>query len=270
MLNGMSDWDTEQDRLKRLDKAGLLGSIDNIDLPVCEQCLAGKATRLPFGKSKRSCFPLERIHYDICGLMNVRARHGAQYFITFIDDFTRFDHVYLISHRSEALNCFKRYSTLVENQLNTKIKYLRIDRGREYLFDLFKAYCDENGIVRQLTIPYTSQQNGVIEIRNMTLLDMVRSMMAQAKLPISFWRDALMTATNILNRVSSKYVPYTLYELWKGATPDLNVMRPWGCATYVHNVSHEYEKLGPKGKKCIFIRYLESSKRYIFLGEDIT
>ena len=53
--------------------------------------------------------------------MNIRARHGAQYFITFIDDFTRFDHVYLISHRYEAMDCSKVIVPLVENQLNTKI-----------------------------------------------------------------------------------------------------------------------------------------------------
>ena len=132
-----------QDRLKRLAKSGLLGSIDKIDLPVYEQCLVGKATRLSFGKVKRACFPLEILHFDICGPMNVRARHGAQYFITFIDDFTRFGPVYLISHRSEELDCFQRYSTLVENQLNTKIKSLQTDRGHEYISDLFKAYCDK-------------------------------------------------------------------------------------------------------------------------------
>ena len=178
-----------QDRLKRLAKAGLLGSIDKIDLSVCEQCLAGKAMRLPFGKAKIACFPLELIHSDIGGPMNVRARHGGKYFITFIDDFTQFSHVYLISHISKALDCFKRYSTLFENQLNTKIKSLRTDRGREYLSDLFKAYCGEKGIARQLTSPYTPQQNGVAKRKNKTLLDMVRSMIAQAKLPISFWGD---------------------------------------------------------------------------------
>ena len=72
----------------------------------------------------------------------------------------------------------------------------------------------------------------------MTLLDMVRSMMAQTKLPISFWGDALITAAYFLNRVPSKFVPSTPCELWKGEPSDLNVMRPWGCATYVHNVSH--------------------------------
>ena len=167
------------------------------------------------------------------------------------------------------MNCFKRYSTLVENQLNTKIKSLRTNRDCEYLSDLFKEYCDENSIVRQLTIPYTLQQNGVVERRNRILLDMVRPMMAQIKLPIIFWGVALFSVAYILNRVPFKSVPSTLYEVWKGATPDLNVMRPWGCATYVHNVSHEYGKFGLKGKKCIFIRYSESSKGYISLGEDI-
>ena len=87
--------------------------------------------------------------------MNVKARHGAYYFITFIDDFTRFGHIYLISHKSEALDCFRRYLNLVENQLDQTIKTLRTDRGREYLSDQFKDLCDEKGINRQLTIPGT-------------------------------------------------------------------------------------------------------------------
>ena len=85
-----------QDRLNRLARAGLLGSLAKVELPTCEHCLVGKATRLPFGKAKRAISPLQLIHSDICGPLNMRARHGADYFITFIDDFTRFGHVYLI------------------------------------------------------------------------------------------------------------------------------------------------------------------------------
>ena len=80
--------------------------------------------------------------------MNVRARHGANYFITFIDDFTHFGHVYLVSHKSEVLDCFTKFTRLVENQLSTKIKALRSDRGREYLSEQFKGFCDEKGIAR--------------------------------------------------------------------------------------------------------------------------
>ena len=74
----------------------------------------------------------------------------------------------------------------VENQHEKSLKALRIDHGREYLSDQFKDICEEKGICRQLTISNTLQQNGVAERRNRTLLDMVRSMMAQANLPISF------------------------------------------------------------------------------------
>ena len=122
-----------QDRMNRLAKEGHLGSLSKIEMSTCENCLARKITRKPFGKAKRAEFPLQLIHSDICGPMNVRTRSGALYFITFIDDFTRFCYVYLISYKSEALECFKRYLNEVENQLDKSIKALRTDRGREYL-----------------------------------------------------------------------------------------------------------------------------------------
>ena len=129
--------------MNRLAKEGLLDNIEKVDLSICKHCLEGKTTRKPFGKGKRAEFPLHLIYSNVCGPMNVRGRHGAVYFITFIDDYTRFGYVYLISHKSEAISCFKRFMNLVENQLDKKIKALRSDQGREYLSDEFKKLCDE-------------------------------------------------------------------------------------------------------------------------------
>jgi hypothetical protein len=117
-------------------------------------------------------------------------------------------------------------------------------------------------------MPWTPQQNGVAERRNRTLLEMVRSIMAQANLPISYWGDAILTAAYILNLVPSKLVPSTPYELWIGKKPDLSNLRPWGSAGFVHDTSHKYGKLGLRGKKCIFIRYSEHSKGYVLIGEQ--
>ena len=89
-----------QQRMDRLAKEGLLGQIEKVNLSTYENCLAGKMARKPFGKGTRAELPLQLIHSDICGPMNVRARHRGVYFITFIDDYTRFGHVYLISHKS--------------------------------------------------------------------------------------------------------------------------------------------------------------------------
>ena len=68
----------------RLSQEGLLGPLAKIYLPTCEDCLAGNSTRRPFGKDFRAIVPLELIHFDGCGPMNVRARHVCSYFVTFI------------------------------------------------------------------------------------------------------------------------------------------------------------------------------------------
>ena len=166
-----------QDRMNRLARDGLLGQIAKINLPTCEHCLTGKSIRKPFGKATQASIPLQLVYFVICGPINVKARHGVTYFITFIDDFTRYSHICLISHKSKVLECFRWFMNLVENQTKKTIKTLRIDCGCEYLSKQFKELC-EKGIQRQLTIPHTPQQNGVVERRTHTLLEMVRSMMA--------------------------------------------------------------------------------------------
>src|SRR3954468_219401 len=112
-------------------------------------------------------------------------------------------------------------------------------------------------------MPYTMQQTDVAERRNRTLKDMVRSMWRRDLL-----RDALLIAAYLLNQVSSKSVELDPYDLLdqeraqSGATPTL------GVCNYVHFTSHPHGKLGPRAKKCIFLRYPKGSKGYVFLGEN--
>jgi len=106
----------------------------------------------------------------------------------------------------------------------------------------------------------TPQQNGVAERKNRTLFDMIRSMTAYANLAISFLGDALVTAKYILNRVPSKSVPATPYELWHVRKASFDHLQSWGSAGYVHNPTHKHGKLGPSATKMVFIRYPERSK----------
>src|SRR3954469_14264633 len=99
-----------------------------MNLPTCEPCLASKATRKSFGKAHRASAPLDLIHSDIYGRLNVRNHTNKPYFITFIDDFFHYGHIYLILHKSEALRCFEAYLNEVENKLERKVKTLRTDR----------------------------------------------------------------------------------------------------------------------------------------------
>jgi transposase InsO family protein len=151
--------------------------------------------------------------------MSTTARGGYQYFITFTDDLSRYCYVYLMKHKSETFEKFKEFQSEVENQHGKKIKTLRSDRGGEYLSHEFSSHLKSCGIVPQLTPPGTPQRNGVSGRCNRTLLDMVRSMMSQSDLPLSFWGYALETAAFTLNRVPSKSVVKTSYEMWIGKTP---------------------------------------------------
>ncbi|KAK8686089.1 hypothetical protein V6N13_125116 [Hibiscus sabdariffa] len=172
------------------------------------------------GKGERASDLLGLIHSDVCGPMNTQARGGFQYFITYTDDFSRYGYIYLMLHKSEALEKFKELKNEVQNQRGKSIKALRSDRGGEYLSQDFDELLKECGIVSQLTPPGTPQWNGVSERRNQTLLDIVRSMMSHSDLPISFWGHALETAAFTLNRVPSKSVQKTPYEIWTAKCPN--------------------------------------------------
>ena len=104
----------------------------------------------------------------------------------------------------------------MENHRNKKIKFLRSDRGGEYLSYKFGLHLKQCGIVSLLTPPGTPHGNGVSERHNHTLIDMVRSMMSLTNLPLSFWGYALETAAFTLKRAPSKSVEMTPYELWFG------------------------------------------------------
>ena len=121
-----------------------------------------------------------------------------------LDDLSRYGYIYLMKQKSETFEKFKEFQNEVENHCNKKIKFLRSDRGGEYLSYEFSEHLKSCGIVSQLTPPGTPQRNGVSERRNRTLLDMVRSMMSLTELPLSFWGYALETTAFTLNRATVK------------------------------------------------------------------
>ena len=167
-----------------------------------------------------------------------------------------------MKHKSETLEKFKEFQSEVENHRNKKIKFLRSDRGGEYLSYEFGLHLKQCGIVSELTPPRTPQRNGVARRRNCTLLDMVRSMMSLTDLQLSFWGYALETAAFMLNRAPSKSVETTPYELWFGKKPKLSFLKVWGCDAYVKKL--QPDKLEPKLEKCVFIGYPKDTVGYTF------
>jgi len=135
-------------RMKKLHSDGLLTSFNFESYETCEACLLGKMIKAPFtGFPERALDLLELVHTDVCGPMSTTARGGFQYFITFTNDFSRYDYVYLMRHKSETFEKFKEFQNEVENQRGKKIKALRSDRGGESLSHEFSNHLKSCGIV---------------------------------------------------------------------------------------------------------------------------
>nr|GEY12384.1 hypothetical protein [Tanacetum cinerariifolium] len=210
-------------------------------------------------RPKRANDVLGLIHTDVCGPLRHVSRQGASYFITFMDDCSRYGYIYLLKHKHEIFETFKVFKNEVENQLGKTIKALRSDRGGEYISQEFKDYLKACGIVQQLTPPYTPQHNRVSERRNRTLLDMVRSMMNLTTLPLSFLDYALEAAARILNMVPSKKVDKTPYELWFGKVPKLSYLKPKETMGYYFYFLLE--------NKIVVARYAEFFKKNLLSQE---
>ena len=105
-------------------------------------------SKSPFTKKgERTKETLELIHSNVCGPMLTHARGGYLYFITFIDDYSRYGYVYLMKYKSKTFEKFKEFRAEVEKQLGKSIKTLRSDRGGEYLSQEFQSYLRDNGIL---------------------------------------------------------------------------------------------------------------------------
>ncbi|KAF7844302.1 Retrovirus-related Pol polyprotein from transposon TNT 1-94 [Senna tora] len=129
----------------------------------------------------------------------------------------------------------------------------------------FAKFLQEQGIVPQYTMPGSPDMNGVAERRNNTLLDMVRSMVSNSKLPIFLWREALNTNVYIQNRIPTKAVSKTPFEIWKCWKPSLNHICVWGCPAEIRVLYNPHEKkLDPRTIFAYFVGYAERSKGYKF------
>ncbi|XP_077252361.1 uncharacterized protein LOC143891707 [Tasmannia lanceolata] len=158
--------------IARMVSEGVISNCDRNHDTQCVICSRCKITKKPFKSVERTTTLLELVHSDICE-MDFISRDGKHYYITFIDDHSKYAYVYPLKSKDEAFEKFKAYKAEVENKLNLKIKTIRSDRGREYMKGEFHDLCKRDGIVRQLIPSYTPQQNGVAERKNRTLIEMI-------------------------------------------------------------------------------------------------
>jgi hypothetical protein len=148
-----------KDKLICMSKNRLLPQTIFEKFNICESCIKGKMTNKLFSKHWKSSKLLEIIHSDICRPLRTKTHGGIEYFITFIDDYLRYGHIYLIRHKYDTIEKFKEYKLEVKKQLGRPIKSLNNDREGKY--KAIDNFCKENGIRHLFTMPYKPQQNGI-------------------------------------------------------------------------------------------------------------
>jgi hypothetical protein len=212
---------------------------------ICEGCVKGKHQKTSFPKEGTTGASelLEIVHTDVCGPMRTTSHGGAQYFLTFIDDFSRKTHVYLLKAKGKTFEKFKQYKVLVENKIGHKIKVLRFNNGGEFASKKFDAFLVECGIQRQTSAPYSSQQNGVTERANRTIMECARSMILAQGLELEFWVEEVNTTVYIKNRCPTKaFDSKTPQKTWNGSKPDVSHLRVFDCKAFAHVTSRNQPK----------------------------
>ncbi|MCO5550885.1 hypothetical protein L7F22_004379 [Adiantum nelumboides] len=213
--------------------------------------------------SVRATRKLQLVHSDVCGPMRTPSVGNSLYFVTFIDDFSRFCWVYPLKAKSDVFAIFQHYVSMVENETGYNVQTFRTDRGGEYMSGAFKDFLGKKGIKHQCTMPYTPQQNGVAERKNRSLMEMARCMLKAKSLPHKLWMEAVACAAHVLNRCPTRALKtITPYESWYDRKPSVSYLRVFGCLAYAHIPQQLHGKLDDKAVKCIFVGYSSGSKGY--------
>ncbi|GJR28314.1 putative ribonuclease H-like domain-containing protein [Tanacetum coccineum] len=231
----------------------------------CVACQKGKQHRASCkSKTENSIsLPLHLLHMDLFGPTFVKSLMKKMYCLVVTDDYSRFTWVFFLATKDETSGILKSFITGIENLVDHKVKVIRCDNGTEFKNREMNQFCEMKGILRQFSVARTPQQNGVAERRNRTLIEAARTMLADSKLPTTFWAEAVNTACYVQNRVLVvKPHNKTPYELFHGRTPTLSFMRPFGCPVTILNTIDHLGKFDGKADEGFFVGYSLNSKAF--------
>jgi transposase InsO family protein len=170
----------------------------------------------------------------LCGPIDPPTPGGKRYFLLLVDDHSRYMWISLLATKDQASAAIKKFQAAAELESGHKLKLLRTARGGEFTSKELGEIFSDHGVQRQLTAPYTPQQNGVVERRNQTAVGMARCLLKAKGVPPRFWGEAVTTAVYLLNRGTMKSVTgKTPYEPWCGRRPGVHHLRIFGCVVHV-------------------------------------
>ncbi len=207
----------------------------------CEVCVRAKKFRKPVAKvakrEREEAFA-DRVHSDVWGPAPTETLGHKRYFVTFIDDCTRYIRLYLLQRKNGVTPAYGHHAAWCRTQLDAVIKILQSDRGGEYSSKALLKRLADDGTLSERNVHDTPEHNGVAERMNRTLIERLRGLIydSSPQLPFLLWGEALRHAVWIQNRVATSALKgMSPYEALFGKKPDLSKLRRFGENVWVHN-----------------------------------
>jgi transposase InsO family protein len=155
--------------------------------------------------------PLELLHMDLFGPVAYISIGGSKYGLVIVDDFSRFTWVFFLSDKGETQETLNKFMRRAQNEFELKIKKVRSDNGTEFKNTGVEEFLGKEGIKHEFSVPYTPQQNGVVERKNRTLIEATRTMLDEYKTPDNFGQKRstplVMQSTVFIFTRSTKRLP---------------------------------------------------------------
>ncbi|KAJ5473962.1 hypothetical protein N7475_003528 [Penicillium sp. IBT 31633x] len=236
----------------------------------CNPCLQGRMIEKPHnrsGQSRRGEYAMELLHIDVAGPFD-EGLDGSRYWLTIVDDFTRWIEIIPIPRRQEFVIESLRFFLDHNERPERKCKRIRLDRIPEQVGEEMKFTLFSRAIQAEVTGVDQHQQNGVAERAHKTIYDRVEPTLAHARLPPKFWPEIARTAAFLSNRSPSSKLNMTPYQAWYGDKPDLSRLRVIGSkGEYLIPPKQRKKLTESRTRPCILLGY-EGNTNYRILLED--
>jgi hypothetical protein len=183
--------------------------------------------------------------------------------LVIVDDYSCSTWVFFLQEKSQTQETLKGFFRRAQNEFRLRIKKIRSDNGMEFKNSQIEGFLEEEGIKHEFSSPYTPQQNGVVERKNRTLLDMARTMLDEYKTLDRFWVEAINTACYSINRLYlHPILKKTSYELITGKKPNVSYFRVFGNKCFILVKRGRKSKFAPKAVESFLLGYDSNTRAY--------
>ncbi|KAK1686198.1 hypothetical protein QYE76_047046 [Lolium multiflorum] len=213
--------------------------------------------------------PLELLHLDLFGPSHYDTLGGSKYGLVIVDDYSRYSWVFLLKSKDDTYREFIIFAKKAQRMYESEIKAIRTDNGTEFKNYTMQEFVDDEGIKHEFSAPYTPQQNGVVERKNRTIIEMARTMLSEFNSPHNFWGEAISTVVHYSNWLFLRPLHNkTPYELLTSNKPNVMYIRVFGCKCLVKNNKGKLGKFETRTIEGTFVGYAENSHAYRYYNKS--